>query len=112
MSNTLYHNPRCSKSRTAKQLLEENSIKFEVKEYLKEGLSQKEIKDLKNALGLNVIDFTRVKESIFKENDLKNVTEKELIAAMAENPILLERPIFVKNKKATIGRPPEKVLEI
>ena len=78
MSNTLYHNPRCSK----------------------------------NALGLNVIDFTRVKESVFKENDLKNVTEKELIAAMAENPILLERPIFVKNKKATIGRPPEKVLEI
>ena len=112
MSSTLYHNPRCSKSRTAKQLLEEKSIKFEVKEYLKEGLSQKEIKDLKNALGLNVIDFTRVKESVFKENDLKNVTEKELIAAMAENPILLERPIFVKNKKATIGRPPEKVLEI
>ncbi|MEC9281363.1 MAG: arsenate reductase (glutaredoxin) [Bdellovibrionota bacterium] len=112
MSNTLYHNPRCSKSRIAKQLLEEAGIQFEIKEYLKEGLSQKEIKDLKAALGLKVIEFMRVKESVFKDLKLKEASEKELISAMAENPILLERPIFLKAQKAALGRPPEKVLEI
>ena len=112
MANTLYHNPRCSKSRQTLKLLEENGIKFEIKEYLKEGLSGKEIKDLASALKMDVLEFTRKKESVFKELALKDKSEKELIKAMAENPILLERPIFVKGKKAALGRPPEQVLEL
>lgn len=112
MPNVLYHNPRCSKSRQALALLEENGVPFELKEYLKEGLTQKEIKELKQMLGTEVLKFTRTKESIFKELKLKEVSESALIKAMAENPILLERPLFVKNKKAIIGRPPENVLSI
>lgn len=112
MPNTLYHNPRCSKSRQALALLEENGIKFEVKEYLKEGLSQKEIKELKNLLKADVKDFTRTKEGVFKELALKDASEAQIIKAMADNPILLERPIFVKGKKAIVGRPPENVLNL
>jgi arsenate reductase len=112
MANVLYHNPRCSKSRQALALLEENGIKFEVKEYLKEGLSQKEIKELKGLLKSDIKEFTRTKESVFKELGLKEASETQIIKAMAENPILLERPIFVKGKKAVVGRPPENVLEI
>lgn len=112
MAAILYHNPRCSKSRQALALLEKNGVKFEVKEYLKEGLSQKEIKDLKAALKLDVVEFTRTKEGIFKELSLKEASETQLIKAMAENPILLERPLLRKGKKAIIGRPPENVLEI
>lgn len=112
MSNTLYHNPRCSKSRQALALLEEKGIKFEVNEYLKNGLTQKEIKEIKAMLKTDVVDFMRTKESIFKELKLKEATENQLIKAMSENPILLERPLFIKGKKATIGRPPENVLKL
>ena len=80
MSGTLYHNPRCSKSRIAKQLLEEAGVKFAVKEYLKEGLSQKELNELENALGMELIQFVRKNEAVFKELGLKEVSKKELIS--------------------------------
>lgn len=112
MSNILYHNPRCSKSRQALQLLEENGVKFEVKEYLKEGLTKTEVKELQKKLGISVVEFTRTKETIFKEKELVDANETQLINALVENPILLERPIFVKEDKAAVGRPPENVLKI
>ncbi len=107
-----YHNPRCSKSRQTKEILEKKKYKFQTKLYLEEGITATEIKDLSKALGLNIIEFCRTKESIFKELDLKNANETQLIKAMTKNPILLERPILLHKKKAAIGRPPEKVLEI
>lgn len=109
----LYHNPRCSKSRQALALLTEKGVAFETVEYLKTPPSETEIAGLVEKLGIAPRDMMRVKESLYKELGLKTVTEDAaLIAAMAENPILIERPIFIKGAKAVIGRPPEAILAL
>ena len=108
----LYHNTRCSKSRDVCTILEKKKVKAEVVEYLKTPPTQKEIIELLKMLGMKAEDLVRKKEPLFLEKfKNKKLTEAQWIKAMAQNPILIERPIIVKGKKAIIGRPPEKVLE-
>jgi arsenate reductase len=106
----IYHNRRCGKSRTALQILQEKKIEFEVVEYLKEPLNQKELKQLLKKLGMKAIDLIRKNEELYKNNfkDL-HLSEKEWIKVLAENPILIERPIIESGEKAIIARPPELV---
>lgn len=111
---TILHNPRCSKSREALKILEENGITADVVKYLDERPSAAQLKNIKKMLGLeSVRDMMRTKESIYKELDLKNEKDEEkLIAAMVEHPKLIERPIIIKDdKEAVIARPPEKAKE-
>lgn len=110
----IYHNPRCRKSREALAALEDKGVNLEVVFYLDEGLDSNEIRDLAELLGMNLIDFVRKGESAFKELELsRDSDEEELIEALLEKPILLQRPIVVKNDAvAVIGRPLENVLEL
>jgi arsenate reductase len=114
MPVTIYHNPRCSKSRQTLALLEEKGIEPEVVLYLENPPSSATLKSLVKKLGLkSAREMMRVKEAPYVELDLKNVdAESALMDAMAENPILIERPIVVNGGKAAIGRPPENVLNI
>ena len=108
----IYHNTRCSKSRDVCTILEKKKVKTEVVEYLKTPPTQKEIIELLKMLGMKAEDLVRKKEPLFLEKfKEKKLTEAQWVKAMAQNPILIERPIVVKGKKAIIGRPPEKVLE-
>ncbi len=110
---TIYHNPRCSKSRQTLQLLKDNGVDPQVVEYLETPPSEDELKRILGKLGISAADLVRSKESAFKDLGLsKSSTEEELIGAMAANPILIERPIVIKGGKARIGRPPESVTEI
>ena len=114
MSFLYYHNPRCSKSRQGLELLEKKGVDFEIKEYLKGPLTQKEVKDLSKQLKMDPLDFIRQKEQIFKDLNLsyKGLSSDEWCKIIVENPKLLERPILADGKKAVIGRPTEKLLEI
>lgn len=108
----VYHNTRCSKSREVCTILEKKKVKTEIVEYLKTPPTQAEIKTLLKMLGMKAEELVRKGEPLFKEKFAsKKLTEAQWIKAMAENPILIERPILVKGDKAIIGRPPEKVLE-
>lgn len=108
-----YHNPRCGKSRTALKLLNEKGIEPEIREYLKTPPSADEIKSLLKKLGIKAHDLIRTGESIYKENFKgKELSEDQWIKAMADFPILIERPIYIKGDKAVIGRPPENVLDL
>ena len=115
MSNfTIYHNPRCSKSRQTLTLLEENGITPTVITYLDNPPSAKELKSLLRQLDLSPRDLMRKTESAYTTAGLKNenLTDSELIAAMVSHPILIERPIVTNGKKAVLGRPPKNVLEL
>ena len=114
MNVTIFHNPRCSKSRSALQLLQEKGIEPDVVEYLKCTPSAEELENLLNLLGIAPRDLMRKGEDVYKQLGLNDpsLERKALIAAMVEHPILIERPIVVANGKAAIGRPPEKVLDI
>ncbi len=113
MSVTIYHNPRCSKSRQTLALLEENGVTPDVVLYLETAPSAADIQSLKSKLGLDdVRKMMRTKEAVYKDLGLGDADEGALIEAMAANPILIERPIVVKGDNARIGRPPEQVLEI
>lgn len=113
MSVTIYHNPRCSKSRQTLALLEEQGIKPTIIQYLETPPNEQTLKNLFTQLGLSdVRDMMRVKEDIYKELELKAAGDAALFSAMAQNPKLIERPIVVKNGQARLGRPPEQVLEI
>lgn len=114
MSVSIYHNPRCSKSRETLALLEEKSITPDIIEYLKTPLNETQLKTLIAQLGLNSArEMMRTKEDIYKELNLKEQTNEDaLIKAMAQNPKLIERPIVVNNNKAAIGRPPQNVLSV
>lgn len=110
---TIWHNPRCSKSRQALSLVEENGCEKEIVKYLEETPSKDEIKKVLAMLGVSAREMMRTKEDIYKELDLKNENDEEkLIDAMVANPKLIERPIVIKNDKAVIARPPEKALEL
>ena len=111
---TIYHNPRCSKSRETLALLEQQGISPEVVLYLQTPPSNETIKTLLNQLGMaSARELMRTKEDIYKELDLKSETNEDaLIEAMTANPKLIERPIVIHNDKAKIGRPPESVLEL
>jgi len=110
---TIWHNPRCSKSRNAVALLEEKGIEHEVVKYLDTPPTREELVEVLKMLGLSARELMRTKEELYKELKLKDETEEEkLIAAMVENPRLIERPIVIKNGKAAIGRPIENIIEI
>ena len=110
---TIYHNPRCSKSRQTLELIKENSSKkINVIEYLKEPITQKDIEQLLALLSCSPIEMMRVKEAEFKEQNLKDADDKTLIAAMVTTPKLIERPIVSNGNKAVIGRPPENALAL
>lgn len=110
---TLYHNPRCSKSRATLELLQENGVEPSVRRYLDEPLSDAEIRTLLKKLNVSPIDMMRTKEAEFKEQGLsKDSDDETLIAAMVNTPKLMERPIAETEAAAAIGRPPENVLEL
>ena len=110
----IFHNPRCSKSRQALQLLKDNNCKIEIISYLEIDLKVSLIKDILKKLTLKPRDILRKGEQEYKDNNLKkdNLSEEDLINYMIKYPKLIERPIVVKGIKAVIGRPPEKVLEL
>lgn len=113
MPVTIYHNPRCSKSRQTLALLEENGVTPEIVLYLENRPSTATLQALVKKLDLtSARGMMRANEATYKELSLADASENELIDAMAENPILIERPIVVNGEKATIGRPPESVLTI
>ncbi|GJL94113.1 MAG: arsenate reductase [Hyphococcus sp.] len=114
MSVTIYHNPRCSKSRQALALLEEKGVEPEIVLYLESPPTPAALKDIVKKLKVeSPRDIMRRNESVYTEQQLDGVTNSDaLVEAMAANPILIERPIVVKGDKAAIGRPPESVLEI
>lgn len=114
MAVTIYHNPRCSKSRQTLSLLQEKGIEPEIIEYLLTPPTPAELKEIINKLGISARELMRNKEDAYKDNDLDNdnLNEDKLIDAMIENPVLIERPIVLSKGKAAIGRPPENILEI
>jgi len=109
---TIYHNPRCSKSRQTLVLIEENNQPVTIVEYLKTPLNQAQIENLLILLSCKPIEIMRTKESEFKEQNLNHATDAQLIQAMVNTPKLMERPIVSNNKQAIIGRPPENVLAL
>ncbi|OAB78939.1 arsenate reductase (glutaredoxin) [Cochleicola gelatinilyticus] len=110
---TIYHNPRCSKSRQTLQLLEEKGETIEIVKYLETTPSKTELKNILELLDMTPIELVRKGEAIWKEEFKgKSFSDDELIEIMLENPKLIERPIVIKGTKAVIGRPPEKVLDI
>jgi len=113
-SVTIWHNPRCSKSRQTMALLEEKGVAPDVVEYLKTPPDIAEIKAVLGKLGVPARKLMRTKESVYKELDLKRFDDgaEELVEAMAANPVLIERPLVLKAGKAALGRPPEAVLDI
>jgi arsenate reductase len=114
MSVEIFHNPRCSKSRQTLQLLQEKGIEPDVVEYLNTPPGRKTLEQVLKMLGMEPRDLMRKKEAEYKENGLDNpaLSREQLIDAMIAHPKLIERPIVIKNGKAAIGRPPEKVLDI
>ncbi len=114
MSITIFHNPRCSKSRQTLSILEEQGISPEVVLYLESPPDADQLRAILGKLGINARDLLRKGEQEFKDNNLKDpsLTEEQLINVMCEFPRLIERPIVVNGEKARIGRPPESVLEI
>ncbi len=110
MSFTIYHNPRCRKSRETLQLLRDKGIEPTVVEYLKEPLSVKELDELCGKLDVSPGDLLRKSEKVFKENYKGNkLSDEQALQAMADHPKLMERPVVVSGEKAEIGRPPENV---
>lgn len=113
MKVTVWHNPRCSKSRSALKLIEERGIRPEVRLYLRDAPTVEEIRDALGKLGLPAIELVRAGEDAFREARLSMTDDDaKLIEAMAAHPILIERPVVFANGMARIGRPPEAVLEI
>lgn len=106
----LYHNPRCSKSRAVKALLEERGIPFETVHYLEDPLTEEDLQSLMARLQItDPRQMMRTKESVYGEIGCDELQGDDLIRAMVQNRILIERPILVRGDKAVIGRPPEAV---
>ena len=111
---TLYHNPRCSKSREALALLQTNGCDPDIVLYLETPPTAKQMKQLLATLGISARQLLRKTEDVYKELHLddEKLSEAALIKVMVTNPKLIERPIFINGDKAVIGRPPENVLQI
>nr|VFK22204.1 MAG: arsenate reductase [Candidatus Kentron sp. LFY] len=114
MKATIYHNPRCSKSRDALQMLKDRHIEVEIIQYLKHPPSEQELGELLVGLGMEPRELMRRKEKPYKAKGLDNqdLDRASLIRAMVEDPILIERPIVLIGDKAVLGRPLDKVAEI
>jgi len=110
---TIWHNAKCSKSREAKAILDNINEEIEVFEYLKSELSTDKIKEIKNLLGLDDIkDMLRKKETEYKELNIEDKTEDEILEILLKYPKLIERPIIIKDQKAVIARPMENLTNI
>lgn len=110
---TVYHNPRCAKSRAALAILQAHELPLRVVEYLKEPLTRAELAGLRKKLGGSPAQWIRKGEAAFKEAGLgPHSSDEQLLDAMAKHPILMERPIVVRGSRAVVGRPPERVLEL
>ena len=109
---TIYHNPRCSKSRQTLALLEERGIEPNIVRYLDDPPDVDTLRELLGLLKLDARSLMRTKEARYRELGLDDADEDTLIRAMADNPVLIERPIVVTARGAALGRPPEKVLDV
>jgi arsenate reductase len=110
---SIYHNPRCSKSRQGLALLEESGKKFEIIRYLEDKLSINTLESIISKLGIKPIELIRKNEAIWKSDyKSKKLSDIEIIEAMVTNPKLIERPIVVNKTKAVVGRPSETILSI
>lgn len=114
MKVTIYHNPRCSKSRAALQLLRDRGIAPRIVEYLKTPPRAEELKSILASLGMRPRELVRTMEPEYQAAGLEtpDLSDDELVSAMVRHPVLIERPIALAGGKAVIGRPPERVLEI
>lgn len=110
----LYHNPRCSKSREALKLIQEEGLEAEIILYLENPPTAKQLSEILTLLKMKPLELMRQKETLFRELKLDKVkhSDAELVKIMNEHPVLIERPIVIKGKKAVVARPPEKLLEI
>ena len=112
-SITIFHNPRCGKSRSTLALLENKGVQPHIIEYLKTPPTKEELRSILKKLGMKPAQIVRKSEEVFKERFAgKTLSDEQLLDALAKNPILIERPIVVKGDRAVIGRPPENVLEL
>jgi len=110
---TIYHNPRCRKSREGLELLENSGQDYSIVKYLEDTLSEDELKHIITKLDINPIDLVRTKETIWKQEfKNKELSDNAIIKAMVAHPKLIERPIVIKGNQAVIGRPKEKILDI
>lgn len=111
---TIFHNPRCSKSRAALQLLRDRGVQPTVVEYLRDPPSAQQIRELLRMLDMRPRELMRRKETVYAEQglDAAGLDDAALIAAMHAHPVLIERPIVVAGTRAALGRPPENVLSI
>jgi arsenate reductase len=110
----IYHNPRCSKSRETLKILEDNGHSPKIIEYLIQPNSNNQIRSLINMLGIAPRDILRTGEEAYKTLNLADhsISDDDIIEAIRQHPVLLERPIVINGKKAVIGRPPVRVLDI
>lgn len=113
MKYTIYHNPRCRKSREALQILEEKGVDFDIVKYLEDTPTEAELEKILVKLNLKPQDILRKGEKIYKEQFKNlNLNDHEWIKVMVENPKLIERPIVIKGNTGVVGRPPENVKEL
>jgi len=114
MTVTIYHNPRCSKSRQTLALLQERGMAPTVVEYLNTPPNAETLQGILVQLGMAPRDLMRTQEDAYRAAQLDNaaLSEEDLVNAMVNNPVLIERPIVIANGKAAIGRPPENILSI
>lgn len=105
---TIYHNPRCRKSREGLAIVEASGQDFEIVKYLDDPLSADELADIISKLGITPLDLVRKNEAIWKSDYKgKTMSDVQIIDAMVQHPKLIERPIVINNTKAVVGRPPE-----
>jgi len=110
---TIYHNPRCTKSRQGIAALEEAKVDFEVIKYLDSPLNKKQLQEILNLLHISPIQLVRKTEKIWKENYKgKELSEQQIVEAMVAHPKLIERPIVIKDDKAVIGRPTQLIVDL
>jgi len=111
-TTTIWHNPKCSKSREGLAILQESKSDFEIVKYLDSPITAGQIQELLKLLGISARELMRTKEEIYKELNLKNETdENRLIEAMVQHPRLIERPIIIRGNRAIIGRPSSLIVE-
>lgn len=106
----IYHNPRCKKSRAGLQHLQHKGLEFEVVEYLKEGLSEEELKEVLMKMNVSPFELVRTQEEVYrKQLKGREFTDEEWVKIMVENPKLIKRPLVVKEYKAVWADPPEEM---
>lgn len=108
-----YHNPRCTKSRAALELLQQRGIELTIIEYLKTPPTESQLREVIKKLGIKPEALLRKGEAVFKDKfSGRDLSDDEWIVAMVENPVLIERPIVIRGNRGVIGRPPERLFEI